>query len=97
MDHYISTPATVKVIVTGTINYDVEETVMNPYPNLLDNAAPFTVTEQSNIVWVNDANFTAKTTTTTDDLALAGVRAIRVVVNSYSNTAELQVHITQPY
>ena len=97
MDHYISTPATVKVVVTGTINYDVEETVRNPYPNLTDNAAPFTVTEQSNITWVNDANFTAKTTTTTDDLALSGVRAIRVVVNSYSNGAELQVLITQPY
>ena len=98
LDHYMSSPAVVSVEVTGTINYDIEVTMDNPYPNLNEeNAAPFTMTEQSHLNWVNDGNFTAKTATLIDDLAVEGMRALRVVINSYTDTAELQVYIHQPY
>ena len=88
-----NTPATIQVVVTGTINFDVEATLQDFRG---DTSAPFTFADQEDLMWFNDANFTAKTASLTDDLALPGYRAIRVVVNSYTDTAELQVFITQP-
>lgn len=100
LDHYASSPAIVQVVVTGTINYDIEVTYENPLKRLTgkfkEDGAPFTFTDQSDLVWVNDANFTGKTATTTNALATEGVRAMRVYVNSFSAGAELQVFITQP-
>lgn len=87
------TPAIVQVVVTGTINFDIEGTLQdfrNP------SSAPFTFDDQSDLEWFNDANFTAKTASLTDDLAMPGYRAIRIVANSYTDTAELQVFITHP-
>lgn len=98
LDHYQSSPPVIQVDVTGTINYDIEVTAENPYPNLNDeNAAPFAVLEQNDLTWVNDGNFTAKTADLIDDLAVEGMRAMRIVINSYSSGAELQIHINQPY
>lgn len=98
LDFYLSSPPVIQVDVTGTINFDIEVTLQNPYPNLThENDAPFDVDEQADLSWINDANFTAKTATLVDDLATEGVKAIRLVVNSYTDTAELQVHISQPY
>ena len=88
-----NTPALVHVVVTGTINYDIEATLQDIYNN---GSAPFTFTDQEDAAWFNDANFTAKTASLTDDLALPGYRAIRFVVNSYTDTAELQVFIISP-
>ena len=88
LDHYANTPASVQVTVTGTINFDIEVTLENPF-----DAA--TMTDQSSLDWLNDANFTAKATSLANNLAMTGVRAMRVVVNSYTSTAELQVFITQ--
>ena len=87
------TPATVQVVVTGTINFDIEATLQDFNGST---AAPFTFADQSDLEWFNDANFTAKTASLTDDLALPGYRAIRLVVNSYTDTAELQVFIISP-
>ena len=87
------TPPTIHVVVTGTINYDIEGTLQDIYN---DGAAPFTATDQEDFAWFKDANFTAKTATLLDDLALPGYRAIRVVINSYTDTAELQVFLTYP-
>ena len=88
-----NTPALVHVVVTGTINYDIEGTLQDIYNN---GSAPFTFTDQEDAAWFNDANFTAKTASLADDLALAGYRAIRIVINSYTDTAELQVFLTYP-
>lgn len=87
------TPPIVQVVVTGTINFDIEGTLQDfrAAP-----AAPFTFDDQEDLAWFNDANFTAKTASLTDDLALPGYRAIRIVANSYTDTAELQVFITHP-
>lgn len=87
------TPPIVQVVVTGTINFDIEGTLQD---FRADPVAPFTFNDQSDLEWFNDANFTAKTASLTDDLAMPGYRAIRIVANSYTDTAELQVFITHP-
>src|SRR3990167_3846942 len=87
LNHYANNAASVQVTVTGTINFDVEDTLENPFDSAL--------ADQSALDWLNDANFTAKTASLANNLAMTGVRAMRVVVNSYTDTAELQVYITQ--
>ena len=93
LDFYAITPAVIQVDVTGTLNYDIEYTLQDVWNAGL---APFTIADQEDFQWVNDANWTAKSADLTDDLALPGIRAIRVVVNSYTDTAELQVWMTFP-
>lgn len=87
------TPATVQVVVTGTINFDIEGTLQDVQ---VTHSAPFAISDQEDIAWFDDANFTGKTASLVDDLALPGYRAIRLVGNSYSSGAELQVLLTQP-
>lgn len=94
LDHYATTPVTVQVEVTGTINYSVEVTAQDPYTS--GDAAPFDFDDQEDLAWIDDGNFGGKTANLLDDLATAGVRALRVVSNSYTDTAELQVHIVSP-
>ena len=94
LDFRANTPATIQITVTGTINFDVEATLDNPLEPA--GTAPFAFTNQSDLDWLNDGNFTGKTASLVDDLAIAGYRAIRVVVNSYTDSAELQVYMTQP-
>jgi len=87
LDHRSYNPASIQVTVTGTINFDVESTLEDPFSS--------SITDQSTLDWLNDGNFTGKTASLVDDLALPGVRAIRFVVNSYTDTAELQAYLTQ--
>ena len=87
LDHYSQNPASVQVTVTGTINFDVETTMEDPFSA--------SITDQSTLDWLNDANFTAKTSSLANNLAMTGSRAMRFVVNSYTDTAELQAYITQ--
>ena len=87
LNHYANIAASVQITVTGTINFDVEDTLENPFDSSL--------ADQSALDWLNDANFIAKTASLAANLAMTGVRAIRIVVNSYTDTAELQVYITQ--
>lgn len=86
LDHYSSVQPSAQATVTGTINFDIEVTLEDPQD----------VTEQSSLDWINDANFTGKTASLINQLGIPGNRAMRVVVNSYTNGAEVQVHVTQP-
>lgn len=71
----------ITVDVTGTIDFTVQET----FVNVLDGTAP---------VWVNITALAAKTADTTST-ASVGATAIRVIVNSYSSGAELQMYTSQ--
>lgn len=93
LDHYDESPATVQVKLTGTAGFDVETTLQNP---LEAGTGAFAITDQSSFAWLNDGNFTAKSASLSATLATAGVRAMRFVCNSYTDTAEFQVWITQP-
>lgn len=78
--------AQVNVDVTGTISFTVQQTFDHP----LQTAAQLQAAQ-----WVD---ITALATKTSDTLAAAslGAIALRVVVNSYSSGAELQVNVVQP-
>jgi len=94
LDHLNDSAPTIQVDVTGTIDYDIQVTLQNLYDKA--SAAPFNFDDQEDLAWVNDGNFGAKTADLLDDLAAPGARAMRVVSNSYTNTAELQVYIVYP-
>ena len=87
LDVYLPYPPTVQADVTGTLNFDIEVT----------NSDITTNTGQHTFIWVNEANFTGKSADLLDDLSLPGYRAFRVVLNSYSSGAELQLYMTFPY
>ena len=87
LNHYSNNPASAQITVTGTINFDIEDTLTNPF------AA--SIVDQSYLDWLNDANFTAKTASLANNLGMAGIRAMRLTVNSYTDTAKLQMHVTQ--
>ena len=87
LDVYLPYPPTVQANVTGTLNFDIEIT----------NSDITTNTGQNTFIWANEANFTGKSADLVDDLALPGYRAMRVVLNSYSSGAELQLYMTFPY
>jgi hypothetical protein len=72
----------ISVDVAGTIDFTVQET----FVDVLGGTAP---------IWVNISALAAKTQDTTSS-ATVGATAIRVIVNSYSSGAELQVYTTQP-
>jgi len=89
LNHLAGVPPTIEVDLTGTAGYDIEVSLRNPWERASDD-------DQEDLAWVNDANWTAKSADLIDDLALAGFRAMRVVVNSYTDTAEMQVYIVYP-
>ena len=93
LDTYAINACSFQVKVTGTINFDIEVTQQDPQTRL--DSAPFTVENQGDLAWLNDANFTAKTASLGNTLAVPGLRAARVVVNSFSAGAELQVWAVQ--
>lgn len=94
LDHLARRALSVHVNVTGTINYDIQVTAISPFDR--SSAAPFNIADQESFNWINDGNFGAKTADLLDDLALAGARALRVVSNSFTDGAELQVYLSQP-
>lgn len=71
----------IQVDVTGTINFTVQET----YVDVLGGVAP---------VWANITALASKTADT-NSTATIGATAIRVIVNSYSSGAELQMYTSQ--
>lgn len=93
LDHYANMPASAQIEVTGTINFDIETTLQNP---LEAQTGALAITDQSDFAWLNDGNFTAQTASSSSALASSGIRAMRFVVNSYTNGAELQAWVTQP-
>lgn len=89
LNHWSDVAAPAVVDVTGTINYDIELTFDPPnQPN------EFTWTDQSSPTWVNSTNFTAKTADLFSTLDV-GAYAARFVINTYTDTAEIQGWISQ--
>lgn len=72
----------VSVNVTGTLNFTVQET----FANVLAGEAPF---------WM-DITALASKTADTNGASSVGATAVRVILNSYSSAAELQVYTSQP-
>lgn len=83
----------VSVEQTGTANWDIQVTNDDIYKT--DDPAPFAITDQEDIFWVADSGLTGETASAMDSLAIPGVSAVRVKVNSYNAGAELQVYISQ--
>lgn len=81
--------ALINVDVTGTIDFTVQET--------FDNVLRGGQTPQSayaNVQWLNISALATKTADTTSS-ATVGATAIRLVINSYTDTAEIQMHVNQ--
>ena len=88
--NYSSESAAVAAIdVTGTIALDVEVTY-----DYVNRPKEFTWTDQSSAAWLNATNLTNKSADIIGELD-RGAQAARVIVNSYTDTAELQAWITQ--
>lgn len=82
LNHKSSIPTTIAVDVTGTINYTVQETF-----------AP--ITDSTSSAWFSLSAHTGKTADTVAT-GTVGATGLRVLVNSYSNGAELQLYVSQP-
>lgn len=95
LDHYSSVAALIQAEVTGTINFDIEITLDDIFATL--DVAGNTVDEQADFLWLNDANVAGETASQITVLGAVGIRAIRFVANSYTDTAEVQLAITQPF
>lgn len=85
LDFYSAEGATVAVDVTGTIDFTVEET----FDSVLDLSGP-----QVNATWFDIAALADKTADTRS-VAARNATGLKVTVNSYSATAELQATIIQ--
>lgn len=77
---------TVQAIVTGTINWGFQVSVQPPLQGADQNAQ----------AWVADADITNETASQIDQLSATGFLSARIIVNSFTNGAELQFHINQP-
>ena len=85
MDFYASTAPLVAVDVVGTINFTVQET----HQDVLGTTSPV-----QNVTWVNITALASKTIDTTD-FATQAATGLRVLVNSYSTSATLQIDMHQ--
>lgn len=94
LDHYQGHPPTIHADVTGTLSLTVQTSLKNPMDS--DAVAPYAISDQEDLSWIADGNFTTKTASLIDDLAVAGIRCMRLILNSYSTGAEVQLYITQP-
>lgn len=78
-----------QVNLTGTAAFDIETTLSDIRGDPNDPPA------QGDLTWVDDANFTNKSADIQAKLATVA-RALRLVVNSYSSGAELELGIVTP-
>jgi hypothetical protein len=83
IDPYNSANTGVQAAVTGTINYSVDHTLTNV---LGSSATPD---------WSDFSADLTNATTTQDGLVSGGMQAVRVVVNSGSDTGAVRFHIAQ--
>ena len=81
LEPYDEIATVASVDVTGTISYTIQET--------FDNVLELT---EADILWVAVSAHTTKTADTTAAVS-RGARAIRLIVNSYTDTAELQMTV----
>lgn len=87
LDWRSESAAAINVDVTGTIDFTVQQTFDNvqvPAQSAIQNAQ-----------WINITALAAKTADTTST-ASVGATAIRLIVNSYTDTAEIQMNVVQP-
>ena len=83
-------PTSCQVALTGTAGFDIETTLSNLHP------AGATPSLQSAYTWLNDANFTGKSASLAADIAVKGITALRLAVNSYSTGAVLVLSVITP-
>ena len=76
--------AAIAVTVTGTVNYTVQET----FENVQDGTAPTTM------LWHNITALAAKTASLVGSTT-PGATAVRLVIGSYTDTAEIQMDVSQ--
>lgn len=90
LNHSEHVPSNFWLDITGTINVDVQFTQT-------DVLSVPTYPDQEAHLWVaGDAALTAETADSTAVIVVpAGFAGFRVKVNSYTDTAELQLHVTQ--
>jgi len=86
IDYISEFGATIAVDVTGTINFTVQET--------FDDIQKL-VTNVQSAQWFSITALAAKTADTIGTSSV-GATAIRLIVNSYTDTAEAQMYVSQP-
>lgn len=79
----------VQVTLTGTANFDIEDTMSDIRASYSPPPA------QMDYTWLNDANFTNKSASLSAPLAVVA-RAIRLIINSYSASAVLKLAVITP-
>jgi len=86
LDRISNNPATVFCDVTGTANFSVQECfdLIQDSPTAVQSAQ-----------WVVHASFSGSTGDVYGAVSL-GASAIRLIVNSYTDTAEIQMYVAQP-
>jgi hypothetical protein len=93
IDSASDSPCTIAAVVTGTINYTVQETFSST-----------SLGDLQSIQWI-DLDGVSKDGALTDLLGVTassegaahvGARALRFVVNSFTNGAEVQMYVSQP-
>jgi hypothetical protein len=85
LNHWADVADAALIDVTGTINLDIELTFDPP-----NRPGEFTWTDQDTATWVNATNFAGKTADTFSTID-RGAYAARVQINSYTDTAEVQI------
>ena len=90
LETILHNPVSAQVTLTGTANFDIEDTLSDIRGSYSPPLA------QNTFTWLNDGNFTAKTATLAAELAIAGIRGIRLAVNSYTNGALFNLAIVTP-
>lgn len=88
MDWYRENAPLVSINVTGTISLDVQLTSDNP----------LTMTgDQESLLWIDDDNLAAVTADGHSSVSDWPVKAIRIIANSYTDTAEATIELTQAF
>ena len=77
-----------QTVITGTINYDLASTLMNPQSSAFTNAHDAT--------FANDANFTAKTASVSPAALAVRARAVRLEVNTITAGATVKLYGVSP-
>lgn len=90
LNHWSDLGANVSLDITGTINVDAEITYDPP-----NRSSAFTWTDQASPTWVNSTNLVGATGDDSHALMDPGAYALRIRINSYTDTAELQAWISQ--
>jgi len=86
IDFASGTPCTIGVDATGVVNFTVQETFDNFQRE----------TNCQSVQWFNISGLTEIANTDTLKTATAGATGIRLLINSYTTGAELQIYISHP-